>query len=69
MPGRPLDAAARALNSGQTSSGTLLCRLRILYARQRWRSERGKHSSMAHPRPSRLDMAGVVVCDLEKELN
>ena len=31
--------------------GTLLCRLRILCAKQRWRNERGRHSSMARMIP------------------
>ena len=45
------------MNSGQTSSGTLLCRFRILCARQRWRSERGRHSSIARMTPGAPSMA------------
>jgi hypothetical protein len=45
------------LNSGQTSSGTLLCRFLILCARQRWRIERGKHSSIARIMPGAPSLA------------
>src|SRR5512132_220763 len=38
---------ARALNSGHRSSGTLAARLRMRWARQRGRSERGKQVSSA----------------------
>ena len=51
------EAILRALNSGQTSSGTLLCRFLILCARQRWRTERGKHSSMARMIPGAPSLA------------
>src|SRR4029078_7396758 len=44
-------AAARALNSGQTFSGTLLSRFLILCTRQRWRTVRGRHSSLARMMP------------------
>ena len=40
-------AATRALNSGHRSAETLMARLRMRWARQRWRAEHGKRSSIA----------------------
>jgi hypothetical protein len=48
---RQLAACTRALNSGHISSGTLLARLRMRCARQRWRAARGKQTSIALTMP------------------
>ena len=46
-----MQAVTRALNSGHGSAETLAARLRIRCARQRWRADRGKHSSIARMIP------------------